>query len=58
MRIAPTRVPVLVAGESGIGKELLARLIHHFGPAPNGPFIAVNCGTLPRDIADSELFGN
>lgn len=49
---------MLVTGESGIGKELLARLIHHFGPAPNGPFIAVNCGTLPRDIADSELFGH
>jgi two-component system nitrogen regulation response regulator GlnG len=58
LRIAPTRVPVLVSGESGTGKELLARLIHDFGPAPDGPFVAVNCGTLPREIADSELFGH
>jgi DNA-binding NtrC family response regulator len=57
-RIAPTRAPVLVTGESGTGKELLARLLHDLGPAPAGPFVAVNCGTLPREIADSELFGH
>jgi len=57
-RVAPTSVPVLVSGESGTGKELLARLIHDLGPAPNGPFVAVNCGTLPRELADSELFGH
>jgi len=57
-RVAPTNVPVLVSGESGTGKELLARLIHDLGPVPNGPFVAVNCGTLPRELADSELFGH
>ena len=58
LRVAPTRIPVLVSGESGTGKELLARVLHEFGPAPDGPFVAVNCGTLPREIADSELFGH
>jgi DNA-binding NtrC family response regulator len=57
-RVAPTRVPVLVRGESGTGKELLARMIHQRGPAPAGPLVAVNCGTLPRELADSELFGH
>lgn len=57
-RVAPTHVPVLVSGESGTGKELVARLIHDLGPVPSGPFVAVNCGTLPRELADSELFGH
>lgn len=57
-RIAPTRAPVLVTGESGTGKELFARLIHELGPAAAGPFVAVNCGTLTRELADSELFGH
>ncbi|MES1171795.1 MAG: sigma-54 dependent transcriptional regulator [Bacteroidota bacterium] len=57
-RVAPTRIPVLIQGESGTGKELLARLVHLRGPTPAGPFIAVNCGTLPRELADSELFGH
>ena len=57
-RVAPTDVPVLVWGESGTGKELLARLLHDRGSAPNGPFVAVNCGTLTRELADSELFGH
>ena len=58
LRVAPTRLPVLVSGESGTGKELFARVLHDFGPAPAGPFVAVNCGTLPRELADSELFGH
>ena len=58
LRVAPTRLPVLVSGESGTGKELFARVLHDFGPAPSGPFVAVNCGTLPRELADSELFGH
>ena len=58
LRVAPTRMPVLISGESGTGKELFARVLHDFGPAPAGPFVAVNCGTLPRELADSELFGH
>jgi two-component system nitrogen regulation response regulator GlnG len=57
-RVAPTTMPVLVTGESGTGKELLARALHELGPAPAGPFVAVNCGALPRELAESELFGH
>jgi len=57
-RVAPTRIPVLVTGESGTGKELLARVLHELGPRPKGPFVAVNCGTLARDLAESQLFGH
>jgi two-component system nitrogen regulation response regulator GlnG len=57
-RIAPTGTPVLVTGESGTGKELLARALHDLGPHPRGPFVAVNCGALPRELAESELFGH
>ncbi len=57
-RVAPTATPVLVTGESGTGKELIARALHELGPRPGGPFVAVNCGALPRELAESELFGH
>ncbi len=57
-RVAPTRTPVLVTGESGTGKELMARVLHDLGPCPQGPFVAVNCGALPHELAESELFGH
>jgi two-component system nitrogen regulation response regulator GlnG len=57
-RVAPTGTPVLVTGESGTGKELLARALHELGRYPRGPFVAVNCGALPRELAESELFGH
>ena len=58
VRIAPARAPVLVLGESGTGKELVARLLHELGPGAAGPFVAVNCGALSRELAESELFGH
>jgi DNA-binding NtrC family response regulator len=57
-RIAPIPSPVLVLGESGSGKELVARDLHRHGPNPAGPFIAINSAALPENLVESELFGH
>ncbi|KAA0252725.1 MAG: sigma-54-dependent Fis family transcriptional regulator [Acidobacteria bacterium] len=57
-RVAPLGVPVLVLGETGTGKELVARALHRFGARPNGPFVPVHCGAIPDTLLESELFGH
>ncbi|MEK9655470.1 MAG: sigma-54 dependent transcriptional regulator, partial [Halieaceae bacterium] len=57
-RVARSQAPVHVHGESGVGKEVVARLIHHLGPRAAAPFVAINCGAIPSELVESELFGH
>jgi len=57
-RVAPIPSPVLILGESGSGKELVARDLHRHGPGPGGPFVAINSAALPENLVESELFGH
>jgi DNA-binding NtrC family response regulator len=56
-RVAPTRATVLLAGESGVGKDMIARAIHQHSPRKNHPFVKINCTALPENLMESELFG-
>ena len=57
-RVSRSQAPVHIFGESGTGKELVARMIHESGARRDGPFIAVNCGAIPTELMESELFGH
>jgi DNA-binding NtrC family response regulator len=57
VRVAATRATVLLAGESGVGKDMIARAIHHHSPRRDRPFVKINCTSIPENLMESELFG-
>ena len=57
-KLARSQAPIYISGESGTGKELVAKLIHEKGPRANNNFVAINCGAIPQDLVESELFGH
>ena len=57
-KVAPTNAPVLILGESGTGKEMVAQALHHQSAQKSGPFVAINCNTIPENLLESELFGH
>ncbi|MBS1858202.1 MAG: PEP-CTERM-box response regulator transcription factor [Acidobacteria bacterium] len=56
-KVAPTNAPVLIMGESGTGKEMVAQALHRRSPQSGGPFVAINCNSIPETLLESELFG-
>ena len=57
-QVAPSNAPILIQGETGSGKEVVARLLHDFSRRASGPFLAINCGAVSRELLESELFGH
>jgi DNA-binding NtrC family response regulator len=57
-RVAPTELPVMISGESGVGKELVSQTIHRLSRRHEGPLLAINCGAVPANLIESELFGH